>query len=131
MKKGDKCYNEEIICPHQIDNEPCGYCEYRPQPELLIFTGKKPENPCEGCSVRNVCGHTGGKAEVNECIDLYTYNIQLSILNQCVEIPLNKIYNEYQDYLDYGDYTVSQTFEEFAEQFIQSEKQEGKDHVSK
>ncbi len=29
MKEGDICYNEEIICPHQIDTEPCD-CEWLP-----------------------------------------------------------------------------------------------------
>jgi hypothetical protein len=94
---------------------------------MKIFTGEIPE--CHITPNEAVQTYDGEIAARVEDARMAFKEGQLSILNQCVEVSLNTLYNEYQDYLDYGDYAVSQTFEEFAAQFIQSEikKQESKD----
>ena len=37
MKKGEHCYNDQILCPHQIDDNPCGECEYKPKEESEAY----------------------------------------------------------------------------------------------
>jgi hypothetical protein len=131
MKKGDKCYNMELICPHQIDNEPCGYCEYRPN-KILIFTGEIPENPCEECSASpkndpqafDGCEVAWNCRQRRECL------IECeSILNQCVEVDIDELYHRYNAYraviASGGKCCVN--YDSFS-QFIQEQikKQEGK-----
>ncbi len=37
-----------------------------------------PVNPCKDCQVKSVCGHIGGRADYDECKELYNYQRDLA-----------------------------------------------------
>jgi hypothetical protein len=63
---------------------------------MKIFMGEIPSNPCEKCENWlpriQVCTLSG-------CDNKVYYNAQLSILNQCVEVDIDRFYAAYQVYM--------------------------------
>jgi hypothetical protein len=95
---------------------------------MKIFNGEILKNPCDGCRLND------RKCNKDECYDATAYNTQLSILNQCKEINLNVMWQDYHYYRNEWHDELSIMFHKgnllSFEQFIQSEiKKQESDHV--
>jgi hypothetical protein len=76
--------------------------------QILILPDDKPKNPCERCaaSPKNDPQAYDGCDAADSCIDYRIYGRKVaSILSQCKEINLNKVYGEYSDYIARINYT--------------------------